>query len=143
FKHIAARMNRPLREPLALIRRAEQHQQTLVNWLNPPDQSPLETTLGFEQVAIEVTAAVAQAEPDAYLAQVYRFGMLEDFDHLYRYSALYDRLEGKDANTLLQSYTDVLPGRPTSVEHRAPEDDLRRPYDRNEAQLISKLHANL
>jgi rubrerythrin len=115
----------------------------MVNWLNPPDQSPLETTLGFEQVAIEVTAAVAQAEPDAYLAQVYRFGMLEDFDHLYRYSALYDRLEGKDANTLLQSYTDILPGRPTSVEHRAPEDDLRRPYDRKKAQALSKLHANI
>ena len=69
---------------------------------------------------IEVTAAVAQLEPDPYLAQVYRFGLLEDFDHLYRYSALLDRLEGKDANNILQSYTDIVPGRPTVVEHRAP-----------------------
>jgi hypothetical protein len=112
-----------------------------VNWLNPADQNPLETTLGFEQVAIEVTAAVAQTEPDSYLAQVYRFGMLEDFDHMYRYSALYDRLEGKDANTLLQSYTDILPGRPTIIEHRSPEDDLRRPYDKNKAQAITKMNA--
>ncbi len=143
FSHGAARMIAApeLRLALAQVRRVEHHQQTLVNWLNPPDQSPLETTLGYEQVAIEVTAAVAQAEPDSYLAQVYRFGMLEDFDHLYRYSALYDRLEGKDANTILQSYTDILPGRPTVVEHRAPEDDLRRPYDRNEAQPLTKLHA--
>ena len=89
-----------------------------MNWLNPPDQSPLETTIGFEQVAIEVTASVAQHEPDEYLAQVFRFGLLEDFDHMYRYSALMDRVEGKDANNLLQSYTDVRPGRPTSVEHR-------------------------
>ena len=88
---------------LARVRRVEQHQQTMVNWLNPADQSPLETTIGFEQVAIEVTASVAQHEPDPYLAQVYRFGLLEDFDHLYRYSALMDRLEGKDANALLQS----------------------------------------
>ena len=43
---------------------------------------------------------------------------------MYRYSALLDRLEGKDANNILQSYTDILPGRPTVVEHRAPE---RRP----------------
>src|SRR4051794_29188305 len=141
FKHMAARFNEALQLPLAQIRRVEQHQQTLVNWLNPPDQSPLETTLGFEQVAIEVTANVAQNEPDPYLAQVYRFGMLEDFDHLYRYSALMDRLEGRDANNILQSYTDVLPGRPTAVEHRAPEDDLRNPYDRRTALPISKLNA--
>jgi hypothetical protein len=101
----------------------------------------LETTIGFEQVAIEVTAAIAQAEPDPYLAQVYRFGLLEDFDHMYRYSALMDRVEGKDPNTLLQSYTDVLPGRPTAVEHRAPVDELRAPYDRKKAEFITKLHA--
>lgn len=141
FSHACARMNKALQIPLAKVRRVEQHQQTLVNWLNPPDQSPLETTIGFEQVAIEVTAHVAMHEPDPYLAQVYRFGMLEDFDHLYRYTALMDRLEGKDANNILQSYTDIRPGRATSVEHRAPEDDLRRPYDRKSAQPISKLNA--
>ena len=75
-------MNGPLQQALAQVRRIEQHQQTLVNWLNPPDQSPLETTIGFEQVAIEVTASVAACEPDPYLAQVFRFGLLEDFDHM-------------------------------------------------------------
>jgi len=141
FGHACARMNRELQRDLARIRRVEQHQQTMVNWLNPADQSPLETTIGFEQVAIEVTAAIALKEPDPYLAQVYRFGLLEDFDHMYRYSALMDRVEGKDANNLLQSYTDILPGRPTAVEHRYPDDDLRLAYDRRSAQLITKLHA--
>jgi rubrerythrin len=141
FGHACARMNRELQVALARVRRVEQHQRTLVNWLNPPDQSPLETTISFEQTAIEVTASLAQHEPDSYLAQVYRFGLLEDFDHLYRYSALMDRLEGRDANALLQSYTDILPGRPTSVEHRAPEDDVRRPYDRRRAAFITKLNA--
>lgn len=141
FQHMAARMNRELRLPLAQIRRCEQHQQTMVNWLLGSDHSPLETTIAFEQVAIEVTASVARAEPDPYLAQAYRFGLLEDFDHLYRYSALLDRLEGKDANNILQSYTDIIPGRPTIIEHRAPEDDLREPYDRQTAEDITKLHA--
>jgi hypothetical protein len=54
-------MNRELQLDLAKLRRVEQHQQTLVNWLNSADQSVLETTIGFEQVAIEVTAALAQA----------------------------------------------------------------------------------
>ena len=143
FGHAAARMNQALREPLARVRRIEQHQQTLVNWLNPPDQSPLETTIGFEQVAIEVTAALAQQEPDDYLAQVYRFGLLEDFDHMYRYAALLDRVEGKDANALLQSYTDIRPGRPTKVEHRDPADDLRNHYDRTKAQPLTKLNASV
>jgi hypothetical protein len=141
FLHALARMNGSLRTEAARVRRIDHHQQTLINWLNPADQSPLETTIGFEQVAIEVTASVAQSEPDPYLAQVYRFGLLEDFDHMYRYSALMDRVEGKDANNILQSYTDILPGRPTSLEHRAPEDDLRRPYDRKSADPLTKMNA--
>jgi hypothetical protein len=51
----------------------------------------------------------------------------------YRYSALMDRLFGKDANALIQSYTDLVPGRPTALEHRHPQDDLRTPYDRRRA----------
>src|SRR3954469_5169613 len=130
FQHSCARMNPQLALALAQVRRKEQHQATMVNWLLGADHSPLETTIAYEQVGIEVTASLAQNEPDPYLAQVDRFGLLEDFDHMYRFTALLDRLEGKDANNILQSYTDMLPGRPTSVEHRAPEDDLRRPYDR-------------
>jgi rubrerythrin len=141
FSHSCARMNDDLRLPLAKVRRVEQHQASMVNNLLGADHSTLETTIGYEQVAIEVTAVVAQNEPDEYLAQLYRFGMLEDFDHLYRYTALLDRLEGKDANNILQSYTDIVPGRPTSVEHRAPADDLREHYNRAQAAFISKLHA--
>lgn len=141
FQHSCARMNADLQPHLARVRRVEQFQATTINWLIGADHSPLETTIAYEQVAIDITAAVAMKEPNAYLAQVYRFGLLEDFDHLYRYSALLDRLEGKDANNILQTYTDILPGRPTSIEHRAPEDDLRTPYDRRSAAPLSKLHA--
>jgi len=141
FQHSCARMSRALRLPLARVRRVEHHQQTLINWLLPPDQSPLETTIAYEQTAIEVTASVAQNEPDPYMKRVYHFGMLEDFDHLYRYTALLDRVEGKDANNILQSYTDIMPGRPTVVEHRAPEDDLREPYNRALAAPLTKINA--
>ncbi|HEY9106971.1 MAG TPA: hypothetical protein VIN58_09855 [Roseateles sp.] len=141
FSHACARMNKELQPVLAQLRRIEQHQATTVNWLIGADHSPLETTIAYEQVAIDVTAGVALREPDEYLAQVYRFGLLEDFDHMYRYSALLDRLEGKDANNILQSYTDILPGRPTIHEHRDPLDDLREPYQRLAAHPLSKLHA--
>jgi rubrerythrin len=141
FQHAAARFDGRFRRELAEIRRVEHHQATLVNWLLGADHSPLETTIGYEQVAIEVTAAMAQREPDEYVAANMRFGLLEDFDHLYRYSALLDRLEGKDANNILQCYTDILPGRPTAVEHRAPEDDVREPFDKATADPLTKLHA--
>jgi rubrerythrin len=141
FQHQLARQNRELRLPLARVRRVEQHQMTLINWLLGADHSPLETTIAYEQVAIEVTAALARNEPDAYLAQAYRFGLLEDFDHMYRFSALLDRLEGKDSNNILQSYTDVLPGRPTAEEHRHPDDDVRDPFERVSTQLLTKLNA--
>jgi hypothetical protein len=141
FSHSAARHVTNLRLPLAEARRVEQHQATLVNWLLGADHSPLETTIAYEQVAIEVTAALARREPDPYLAQNYRFGLLEDFDHLYRYAALMDRLTGMDANNILQCYTDILPGRPTVHEHRAPADNVRRPYDRTTAHILSKMHA--
>jgi len=141
FQHLCSQMNGELRKPLAQVRRVEHHQQTMINWLLSGDHSPIETTIGYEQVAIEVTAAIAQQEPDEYLAQVYRFGLLEDFDHMYRYSALLDRVEGKDANNILQSYTDIIPGRPTIVEHRHPLDDLRDHYDRKTAEPISKMNA--
>jgi hypothetical protein len=140
FGHMAARFNRELRLPLAKVRRTEQHQATLANWLIAADHSPLETTVAYAQLAVEVGAAIAQREPDPALAQVYRFGLLEDLDHLYRFAALLDRLEGKDANNILQSYTDIVPGRPTSVQHRAPEDNLREPRNAG-AALSSMVHA--
>jgi hypothetical protein len=143
FGHAAARFNGELRIPLARVRRVDQHQATMINWLLGADHSPLETTIAYEQVAIEVTAAVAQTEPDPYMAQNYRFGLLEDFDHLYRYSALLDRLEGKDSNNITQCYTDILPGRPTLMHHRHPDNDVRRPFDRMTAAPITKLHALL
>jgi hypothetical protein len=139
-KQVALRMNRDARETVAQLMRVEQHQATAINWLIGADHSPLETTIGYEQAAIEITASVAQHEPDPYLAQGYRYGLLEDFDHLYRYSALLDRLEGKDANNIIQGYTDIAPARPTVEHHRAPEHDLLRPYEPG-AALATKLHA--
>lgn len=141
FSHSCARMNKNLQLPLAKMRRVDQQQATTINWLIGADHSPLETTIAYEQVAIEVTAAVAQNEPDAYLSQVYRYGLLEDFDHMYRYSALLDRVEGKDANNILQSYTDILPGRPTMDHHRDPEDEMRDHYDKASADPLSKMNA--
>jgi hypothetical protein len=66
FSHQFARHtdNPEIRNALALSRRIEQQQQKAVNGLNPGDQTPLETTIGFEQVAVDLTSWLARHEPD-------------------------------------------------------------------------------
>src|SRR5215216_2162851 len=127
FSHQFARHtdNPEIKRALALGRRADQMQQKAVNGLNPGDQSPLETTIGYEQVAVDLTAWLARHEPDPMLKQALDFALLEDFDHLYRYANLYELLDGKDASELTRSLTEITPGRPTFLHHRHPYDDLR------------------
>jgi hypothetical protein len=130
-----------VREKLAESRRAEAQQQKVVNWLTPGDETTLEVTLGYEQVAVDLTAWLARSEPDPYMRQVLDFALLEDFDHLYRYANLYELLEGKRAEQVVKDLTEVTPGRPTIDEHRHPADDLRRHYDKHTVDPLSRLHA--
>ena len=82
FKHNFARNTDDVEtlEFLARTKRIEDAQQTTINWLAPCDQSVLETTLGYEQVAVDLTAWMAQNEPDDYVKETFDFGLLEDFD---------------------------------------------------------------
>lgn len=130
-----------VKSALAEIRRIEQQQQKAVNWLIPGEESTLEVTLGYEQEAVDLTAWLARSEPDPYLKQTYDFGLLEDFDHLYRYANLYELLEGKKAEQVVHRLTEVMPGRPTQVEHRHPADNIRRHYDKHTVHPLSRLHA--
>ncbi|MEW5728512.1 MAG: hypothetical protein AB1918_11860 [Pseudomonadota bacterium] len=130
-----------LKRQLALVRRAEQQQQKMVNWLIPGQESTIEVTIGYEQVAVDLTAWICQNEPDPYARQVYEFGLLEDFDHLYRYANLLDMMEGRKAADIVGRATEITPGRPTAIEHRHPHDDVRKSLDRKTAQFISLMNA--
>ncbi len=142
FSHQFARHtdNIELKQKLALNRRIDQFQQKAVNGLNPGDQTPLETTIGYEQVAVDLTAWLARHEPDPMLKQALDFALLEDFDHLYRYANLYDLLDGGDAATLTQDLTEITPGRPTIVEHRHPYDDVRGHFETHTVDPLSRMH---
>lgn len=143
FSHQFARHSDDLelKRQLAMVRRVEQQQQKAVNWLTPGEASNLEVTIGYEQVAVDLTAWIARNEPDPYAKQCYDFGLLEDFDHLYRYANLLDMLEGKKAREIVKDLTEIMPGRPTVVEHRHPFDDIRRPLPRKGGHPLSQLHA--
>lgn len=143
FSHQFARHTTDLdvKRQLATVRRIEQQQQKAVNWLIPAQESTLEVTIGFEQVAVDLTAWVAQHEPNPYARQAYEFGLLEDFDHLYRYADLLHMTKGKQAEELVDRLTEIMPGRPTKLEHRHPHDEVRRSLSGKKDDPLSLLHA--
>jgi len=132
--------NNEIKRALALVRRADSQHQHLVEWLNPANQSVIETTIGYEQVAVDLTANLAKNEPDGYFKQVLDFALLEDFDHLFRYGCLMEVLEGRDPNSITQGKTEIKPGRPTVVEHRHPFEEMRMHYDKDKASAKTKMN---
>ena len=142
FKHNFARNtdHQDTLEFLAQTKRIEDAQQTTINWLAPCDQSVLETTLGYEQVAVDLTAWMAQNEPDKYVKETFDFGLLEDFDHLYRYAQWAYMIHGISPDNILQGNTDVMLGRPTQNHHNCNIIRLRKPYDKSKATPQTKVN---
>jgi hypothetical protein len=142
FSHQFARQTDDyvLKQKLAQTRRIEQQQQKLVNGLIPADESTLEVTIGYEQVAVDLTAWLARHESDVNVKSALDFALLEDFDHLYRYSNLMGMVDGKDPARVVGELTEIFPGRPTVAEHRHPFDSIRNHYNKDRADILTKLH---
>lgn len=142
FSHQLARNtdNPELKRSLATTRRIEQQQQKAINWLVPGEFTTLEKTIGYEQVAVDLTAWLARNEPDPNLKMALDFALLEDFDHLYRYANLYDLIEGGRATELTQHLTEITPGRPTFAHHRDPVDMLRKHFATQTVNPLSRMH---
>ena len=51
-----------LRRDVALLRRLEQQQQKRISFFKPKDETALETTISYEQLAVDLTAVLAQTE---------------------------------------------------------------------------------
>lgn len=128
-----------LRRAIAVTRRIEQQQQKIISVLKPPDESILETTISYEQLAVDLTAVLAKREPDKNVKMALDFALLEDFDHLYRYSDLLEMERGIKAEELVGHYTEIMPGRPTISHHRFPADNVKKYTDFCKADPITKL----
>jgi len=142
FKHAFSRFttDEEVCKFLAETKKIEDMQQTTVNWMSPADQSVLETTLSYEQVAVDLTAWMAQNEPDDYVRETFNFGLLEDFDHLYRYSQWAYMEHGINPNDIIQAQTDVIIGRPTQNHHNDNSLRLRKHYDKSAAHPQTKVN---
>ncbi len=132
-----------LKRDLALVRRQEQQQQKRISLLKPIDETILEETIGYEQLAIELTAILAQNEDNEENKKALDFALLEDFDHLYRFANLLKNDYGIEAENLVGKYTEITPGRPTIVEHRHPYDSIRFSMNNKKNSDYSKLVAGI
>ncbi|MBR2321454.1 MAG: hypothetical protein IKA57_04895 [Clostridia bacterium] len=128
FSHQFARHtdDNDLRRDLALTRYVEKQQQLKISLLKPKNESILEHTIGYEQLAVDLTAELAQRELDCNVKTALDFALLEDFDHLYRYANLLEMEQGVAAEWLVGRYTEIMPGRPTIAHHRFPMDNVKR-----------------
>lgn len=132
-----------LRREIAIVRNQEQQQQKRISALKPINENILETTIAYEQLAIDLTAILAQNEKDKSSKAALDFALLEDFDHLYRFANLLKMDYGIDAKKLVGGYTEIMPGRPTINEHRHPIDNIRKAGDAKKADLYTVLVANI
>lgn len=142
FKHCAVRKmdDLELKKTLVNIRRIEDMQQTTINWLSPYKQTILDTTLGYEQVAVDLTAWLAQNEDNQYVKETFDFGLLEDFDHLYRYCQFANLIEETDPGEILHNMTDVVVGRPTQYHHNCNGLRIRNSYDKTKTTPKTKVN---
>ncbi len=135
--------NNDVRRRLAFMRRGEQIQQKRVASLKPADESILEHTIGYEQLAVDLTANLAVTEKNSYVKRQLDFALLEDFDHLYRYADLMELEKGGDPKKLVGDYTEIMPGRPTVAEYRHPHDDVNFYINCYLNDLKTKLNINI
>ena len=145
FLHQFARHcnNDELKRDLAIVRRQEQQQQKRISCLKPIGESLLEETIGYEQLAVELTAILAQRELNENNKKALDFALLEDFDHLYRFSNLLKMDYQINGENLVGHYTEIMPGRPTISEHRHPYDSIRIPLNNKKADDFSKIVVNI
>ncbi len=131
FSHQFARhtTDNDVRRDLAVVRSIEKQQQIKISLLKPCDESALEHTIGYEQLAVDLTAELAKRETDCYVKKALDFALLEDFDHLYRYANLLEMEQGIRAERLVGRYTEIMPGRPTISHHRFNKDNVKRPIN--------------
>lgn len=142
FSHRFSRMcdNNDIRRALAAVRRGEAQQQKRIASLKPQNENILEHTIGYEHLAVDLTAELALKESNPYVKQALDFALLEDFDHLYRYADLLEMEQGVKAQRLVGEYAEIMPGRPTIVEHRHPYDSIKNSVDSKKEKLSTLLH---
>ncbi len=142
-----------LKRQLALVRRVEQQQQKMINWMIPADENVVEVTIGYEQVAVDLTAWLARHEPDSYAKAALDFALLEDEDmvgrglyleiaqveeqHVTHYESLMDPKETWLERLVMHEYNECWLY--WSLAQQEPEERVKGLWERHMAMEIEHL----
>ncbi len=132
-----------LRRELALVRRVEQQQQKIISNLKPKNENQLEHTIGYEQLAVDLTAELAKEGEKSLRQGSAGFCSAGGFYHLYRYSDLLEMEYNILPEKLVGGYTEIMPGRPTISEHRYPYDTIRKYIKNKNSDMLTILNVNI
>ena len=92
---------------------------------------------------MDLTAELAKREKNPYVKEALDFALLEDFDHLYRYSDLLEMEYNVLPEKLVGGYTEITPGRPTIAHHRYPYDSIRKYIKNKNSDMLTILNVNI
>lgn len=140
FLRACGRANDGIQLSLAKVRWVEMHQRMFIDWAMPSGQSLLRTAVDLQQAGVEISAAIARAEPDASFAWIFRHGLLDDLERMQQYSTPLDRLGCRDAQARFWDYSDASPDSVPPRRSSLDEETVAH-YDRRSAKLVTKLHA--
>ena len=129
-----------LRREMALLSRADQFQQKGVTVSLTSPQPLIEQAVLYEQLNTELGAVLAQNETDRYVKAALDFALIEDVDHLYRFSNLLKLESDVKAEIFTGGITEIMPARPTISQHRHPFDDVKHTVPSEISGLKTRLN---
>lgn len=114
--HALARIvnDRDVFKELSLMHDGERESRRLFCTLMPKDEKTIERAIFCEQLEIELFAALASRKIQRRVRTTINSVLVDDLDHLYRFSNLLHLTDGTPAETLVP--LDVLPSRPTYAQ---------------------------
>ena len=115
------------RRGLALISRAEAFQQASLAKHREPSFSICGDALIYSLLTIDLCAVLAQRAAPGRMRDALQFLQPEMTDELYRLSNLMMLLEKEQAQQVIASFEEILPGRPCIAAHRHPYDCVVSP----------------
>lgn len=124
-----------------VARSESQHALTLTSLVDPT-VPVLERALALEQATLDTFALFAQEEPDANVRAGFEYLVPEVMEHAY-HVARQLRAAGKDPETVTQGRMPMRPGRPLEEQHLASFDTIKRPYDKQSVDPLTRARVHL
>ncbi len=117
----------------------ENQRLTKLKLLKPLNESALESILYLEDLQVIALGCLSIRETDKNLKDTFDFLLLDDCDNFYRLANLYHLTEATSPADLISFNAEITPSKPTYLQHRAPEDYVKRIKNKLSTESILNL----